>query len=285
MTNTRRNTIVLSSLLLIVIISTFYQTKSIKGKQTEIDKKNSLLMGQVAVLENQISNIDSLKREYLLQQELLAQQSKLLWNTDSPTITYNYLLKLLSWMQRDVIFDFATSTATEKSETYNQYVLSGRTHFAALLLLVNNIEHQRALLTVEELSIGNDNIANSDSISFSMIIRSHYKQGGAEPGSVTPKQFSLVSPSNMLFRVRVSDSPKPMMDDPRLINVDAVTLIGLSSDRAFFRDSQGIIKILSIGDRVNYGYLSYINQTEAKAVFRIDQYGIPEDKSLFLKKD
>ncbi|MDZ4122351.1 MAG: hypothetical protein U1C33_08000, partial [Candidatus Cloacimonadaceae bacterium] len=222
MTNTRRNTIVLSSLLLIVVLGTIIQLKSITKKKAEIDKKNSLLAGQIAVLENQISNIDSLKREYALQQELIAQQSKLIIVQDTPTITYQYLLQLMSWMRRDIIFDFAASDKNQKEAEWNEYVLSGRTHFSNIVSLVNHIEHQRTLLTIEELAIANDNIANSDSVSFSLVFRTHYKPGGAEPSSITPKPFDIVPTSYVLFNTRISDQVRDPNVDPRLVHLDNV---------------------------------------------------------------
>lgn len=285
MTNTRRNTIVLSSLLLLIVIGTLVQMRSINKKKNEVSKKNNLLMGQIAVLENQISNIDSLKREYILQQEMVAQQSKLIISLDTPTVTYQYLLKLMAWMKRDIIFNFALSSSAVEGRDWNEYILSGRTHFANLVALVNNIEHQRTLVTIEELSIGNDGIADSDTVSFSMICRTHFKPGGAEPSSVTPKAFPHVPASYMLFKTRIYEQPRIVEVDPRLLRLDALNLIGISEDRAFLRDAQGIIRILTVGDKIAYGYLSAINIAEEKAIFKIDLYGIPEEKTLFLKRN
>ncbi len=285
MTNTRRNTIVLSSLLLFVVVFTLIQIRSNNKKKDEVEKLNSLLLGQIAVLDNQISNIDSLKREYTLQQELIAQQSKLLINQDNPTITYRYLLQLLNWMRRDIIFDFSQTSTSKSGQDFNEYLISGKTHFANLVALVNNMEHQRALLTVEELSIGNDNIADSDTVSFSMVFRTHYKPGGADPSTIQPKQITSVAASHMLFKSRIFEQARTQEEGSRLVNLDNVTLIGLSEDRVFLRDTQGIIRILSVGNRVNHGYLKAIDVSEEKAVFIIDLYGITEEKTLFIRRN
>lgn len=285
MTNTRRNTIVLSSLLCMISLFTLIQLNSLKRKKDDAEQKNSLLIGQISVLENQISNIDSLKRAFLLQQEMVAQQSKLLISDDNPSITYQYLLKLMNWMNRDIIFDFSVSAKTSEELEFNEYIISGRTHFASLVSLVNNIEHQRTLLTIEELSIGNDNVANSDSVSFSMVFRTHYKPGGADPDKVTPKSINTIAASYMLFNTRLFENARPVSEVAGRINLDSSTLIGLSKDKIFMRDSQGIIRILSVGDRVSHGYLSAINVSEEKAVFKLDLYGITEDKSIFLKRN
>ncbi len=285
MTNTRRNTIVLSSLLLMVVVFTLTVLRSNKKKIDEVEKLNSLLVGQVAVLDNQISNIDSLKREFMLQQEMIAQQSKLILNQDNPTITYRYLLQLLRWMGRDIIFDFSQASSAKAGQDYHEYLISGKTHFANLVALVNNMEHQRALLTVEELSIGNDNIADSDTVSFSMVFRTHYKPGGADPGTIKSKKITSVAASHMLFKSRIFEQPRPRQEGSRMINVESVSLIGLSEDRVFLRDSQGIIRILSVGDRVEHGYLGAIDVVNEKAIFKIDLYGIMEEKTLFLRRN
>jgi len=284
MTNTRRNTVVLSSLLMVIVISTLLYTRHLTKQSKHYKKQNARFSGEIIVLDDQISNIDSLKRQYAIQQEMIAQQSKLILNEDSPTITFNYLLDVLTWMGRDINFDFAISGKPQKNVQWNEYVISGKSHFASLVELVNNIEHQRSLITVEELSIGNDNIAFSDSVSFSMVFRTHYKAGGSDPSSITAKAINGIQANYMLFKSRIFENARSVSEDSRFIDLDKVVLIGLTDNRVFLRDSQGIIRILSIGDRVAFGYLNAINLNEGKAVFRVDTYGVPEDKTLFIRR-
>lgn len=286
MTNTSRNTLVLSILLIIFAGLGFALTHSNQKKANLLKAENIEMEKKIAVLESQISNIDSLMAEYELRKAMVAEQSKLILGEDTPTITYQYLLKLLTWMDRNVIYDFAMSDKGKKETTWNAYVVSGRTNYLNLVEFTKNIEHQRALLTIEDLSIGSDGIANSDTVSFSMILRTHIAEGGLSLRELTPKKIDTRVTKYQLFRSRVWDSQINKDEiDPRLVNLDSSKLIGISDSRVFLRDNQGIIRIINLKDRVLGGYLYSIDVREGTALFKIDKYGIPENQVMNLNKE
>jgi hypothetical protein len=121
-------------------------------------QKKTRSSSPIIAIENQITNIDSLRKTYQLQKELHAQQSKLILEKDDSALTYNYLLKILNWSGLNLVFDFSPAS-TAKQANFNEYVISGRSNFRELLTFVNHMENQRALITLEDLSIGADNIA------------------------------------------------------------------------------------------------------------------------------
>ncbi len=282
MTNTRRNTLVLTALLIVLSGSAYSFYRNLHKKAVELIDGNKVMQKKIEVLERQISNIDSLKMEYEIRKAMVAEQSKVILATDNPTITYQYLLRLLSWMKRNIIFNFAMSDKGQKETTWNEYVLSGRTNYRNVVELTKNIEHQRAVLTIEELAIGSDNIANSDTVSFSIVFRTHFNDGGAEIESLLPKKMPTGKSFYQLFRSRVYDNPPPIEDDPTLVRIDLATLIGIADNRIFLRDHQGVIRILALRDKVMNGYLYSIDAKKSKAVFMLDKYGIPEEHTLFI---
>lgn len=283
MTNTTRNTIVLLALLIVLggFSLSFY--RKLHKESVALVTENEKTSKKIAVLERQISNIDSLKMEYEIRKAMVAEQSKVILANDNPTITYQYLLRLLSWMKRNTIFNFAMSDKGKKETTWNEYVISGRSNYRDVVELTRNIEHQRAVLTIEEVAIGSDNVANSDSVSYSIVFRTHFNEGGAEIEGLKPKKMPSGNTFYQLFRSRVN--PTPTLDediDPTLVRIDQAVLIGIADNRIFLRDNQGIIKILTLRDKVAYGYLYAIDARNSKAVFRIDKYGIPEEQTLFI---
>jgi hypothetical protein len=283
MTNTTRNTIVLIALLLVLGGISFSFYRNLHKKSVALVTENEKTAKKIEVLERQISNIDSLKFEFEVRKAMVAEQSKVILATDNPTITYQYLLRMLSWMKRNTIFNFAMSDKGQKETTWNEYVISGRSNYRDVVELAKNIEHQRAVLTIEEMAIGSDNVANSDSVSYSIVFRTHFNEGGAEIESLKPKKMPGGNTFYQLFRSRVNDTP--VLDDeidPTLVRIDQATLIGITDNRIFLRDSQGVIKILALRDKVAYGYLYAIDIKNSKAVFRIDKYGIPEEQTLFI---
>ena len=285
MRNTQRNTLVLGIFLALLLILGGTQLQRITKDTASLKSKNKDSRAKIAVLEYQISKIDSLRFQYELQQELLAQQSKAIIASDSPTVTYEYLLQILNWMGRQVQFDFAISDAATNTTGWHAYVISGRTNYSDLILLTNNLEHQRAVLTIEELSIGADGVAASDSVSFSMVFRTHFQEGGIEAESLTPKEIPKIYTGYKSFRSRIYETPPELEYDPQLVAIDTSTLIAIANNRIFMRDSQRIIRILAIGDKVRDGYLYMIDNQNGKAVFKVNLHGIPENQTLFLNPE
>ncbi len=283
MTNTRRNTIVLSALLVLLAGGSFSLFRNLNKKTTALVEENKQTEQKIAILDAQISNIDSLRWEYEMRKEMVAEQSKVMLDSDNPTTTYRYLLRMLGWMDRNVIFDFAMSDKGKKETTWNEYVLSGRSNYRDVMDLTKNIEHQRAVLTVEELAVGSDGVANSDTVSFSLVVRTHFSEGGLGIDEIKPKA-KLPSPFfYQLFRSRVFEQPLDYEDiDPSLVRAEQCIMIGITDNQVFLRDSQGVIKILNLKDKVAFGYLDVIDAKQNKAVFKLFKYGIPEEFTLNL---
>ena len=283
MTNTRRNTIVLSALFVMLAAGAFSLYRNINNKVEELRAENKKTAQKIAVLETQISNIDSLKYEYELRKAMVAEQSKVVLATDSPTITYQYLLKLVSWMGRSMIFDFAASDKGKKETSWNEYVVSGRCNYRDVYNLTKNVEHQRAVITLEDLAIGTDGVANSDSVSFSMVIRTHFQDGGVDLAQLKPKTMPNLNSFYQLFKSRIYEKlPEYIEPDPTLVSIDQCQLIGIADNRIFLRDTQGVIRILTIRDKVAWGYLYAIDAIKGKATFIVDKYGTPEEQSLYI---
>lgn len=288
MTNTGRNSIVLSSLLVVIVSTATFLLHNIGQKVSLIKAENKETSAKLAVLDSQISNIDSLMMEYEIRKAMVSEQSKVILAEDNPTITYQYLLRVLSWLGKDIIYDFSLSDKGKGGGDWNNYVISGRSNYMDVAHFTRFIEHQRALLTLEELSIGSDGVANSDTVSFSMVLRTHYAEGGLALHEVRPKSVKANLAEYQLFRSRVWDSAQFDEDeeaDPRLVNIDSSNLIGVAEGRIFLRDSQGVIRILNLRDRVKGGYLYSIDVREGRAIFRVDKYGLPENQILHLHKE
>lgn len=283
MTNTRRNTLVLTALLVLLGGSGFLVFRSLNKTAKELLATNKVSAQKIAVLERQISNIDSLKMEYEIRKAMVAEQSKVILSMDTPTLTYQYLMRMLSWMKRNIIFDFAMSDKGTKETSWNEYVLSGNANFRDLMELTKNIEHQRAVLTIEDFAVGSDGVANSDTVSFSLVVRTHFDVSGIISEELKPKKVPPTSNFYQLFKSRVFDTALLDLDvDPRLTRIDQAALIGIADNRIFLRDNQGVIKILALRDRVAYGYLYGIDAKQGKATFIINKYGVPEEQSLFI---
>ncbi|MEF3694804.1 MAG: hypothetical protein V3576_05590 [Candidatus Cloacimonadota bacterium] len=283
MQNTTRNSLVLAVLLIMVLALGIAVTRRFDSGAEEYEKKNQRAEATIRQLEYQLSKIDSLRAQYDIQQ-IVAQQSKLILGEDSPTITYQYLLKLLRWMGRQMIFDFAMSEGGGEQANWHEYVISGRGLYQDLIHLTANLEHQKTIVTIEELTIGADAIAASDTVTYSMIIRTHFKEGGMEPESIEKSNVPGIYDSFVAFKTRIYDTPPTLEYDPRLLNIDNAQLIGISANKVFIRDENRVIRILSLNDRIAGGYLYSIDPSQGKVIFKVDTYGLWENRTLFINQ-
>ena len=284
MTNTQRNTTVICVLMTIVIGSGYFITHQLKKKFDAINKKNVKMAEEIVKFNKILSMQAKIEKDYTELRLMLAQQSKVIAQIDSPAITYNYLLQVLEWMGRNINFDFSLSSIKEPEATWNEYILSGKADFRDVGFFIKELEYQRALLTIEEITLAATPIEVSDSVVFSVVFRTHYSPDGALLDIVQKKDVPPYQPSFVSFRPRIYDTPPDSDVDPSLIKIDKSKVIGITENRVFIRDDRGVISILSVGDRVAYGYLYAINPSEEKVVFKINLFGSSEDRTLYLAK-
>lgn len=283
MTNTQRNTTVISILLLIVAATGLYISRNLSQKVSITKEKNKDLSAKIVQFDKMLAMQEKIERDYAELKLMLAEQSKVIVQEDNPAITFNYLLQILKWMKRNVDFDFSLSSNKVTESNWNEYVISGSGHFKDVVNLIKNLEFQRALLTIEELTV-NEYPSVSDSVNFSFIFKTHVSADGTPMNIIRPKEVPNYTQSYVSFRPRIFETPPDTEIDPRLLKIDKALIVGITETRAFLRDDTGLIRILSVGDPVAYGYLYSIDSKQGKVVFRINQFGASEDKTLYLQK-
>ncbi|MFO8145715.1 MAG: hypothetical protein R6T89_08310 [Candidatus Syntrophosphaera sp.] len=282
MSNATRNTIVLAVLFILLFALWYWQYNAVKVKRDEVLDANIKTMASIDSLKAELSVIDSLRQEYELLEALMHQQSKLVLGEDTTTVTYGYLLDLLSWTGMNINYDFAATDAQGSGAQYHEYVINGETPYRNLLHLANQIEKQRVVMTVEDLSIAGQSPAKEDTITFSMVLHTHYRPGGPALEEISMKTLEGPYLGYHLFRPRVYEEVVPPEVDPALLDIEDATLLGIARGMAFFRDSQSIIRILSKGSPVAWGYLYKVDEKAGKVIFRLDKYGLEEEYTILI---
>ncbi|MCB5261238.1 MAG: hypothetical protein LHW64_05940 [Candidatus Cloacimonetes bacterium] len=277
MTNTSRNTLVLASLLLVNAIGGFLMINHSQKKLEARQQDNTALQTQINSFRTLVANRDSLEIEHERQMLMASQQSKVILQRDTQVITYDYLLKILQWLGTDIIYDYALSKQ-ENEQSYNEYVISGSSDYMDVVQFTRLLEHQRALITVEDITLAAENIAHSDTVSFSMILRTYYADEGVPATEIDYKAMARGMQSFPLFKSKIWEN-LPVFDenDYRLIDVELGTMLGISESRVFLRDRRGIIRILKRGDEVLWGHLWKIDHREGLAIFKLNKYGFEEN--------
>jgi hypothetical protein len=282
MTNSSRNTLVLASLLILSGIVSFGVLRKAGQNLQQKEQETQEIQAQVNDFSAMVANREALEEEYQKQMAMASQQSKVILKTDNSAISYDYLLQILRWLNTDLIYDFALSN---QANDYNEYVISGRSHYMDIVHFTRLLEYQRALLTIEDLTLTAESVAHSDTVSFSMIFRTHYEEDGIPISDLSYKSIPRSVTSYSLFRPKYTETmPEMIAQDTRLVDIDNSRLIAISEDRAFVRDSRGLIRILSLQDEVLWGYLYRIDHREGAAIFRVNKYGFEENQILYLSK-
>ena len=281
MTNSARNTLVLVVLL---ILSGIYSSITLSNSEKKLREGQSKLKEvkeNVVVLNRKIANREILEEEYEMQQAVAGSQFKIIMDDDSSIISYDYLLRVLNWLNKDLYYDFGLSNKAEND--YNEYVISGAASYMDLVKFTRLLEYQRALITIEDLSI-NSQSAGVDSVGFSMIFRTYASEDGFPVSAISYNTMKKAVHEYDLFRPRyLRDAYQGMGVDSRLLDLDSAKLIAISEDRAFIREEAGIIRMLKKGDKILYGHLQKVDSRDGFALFLINKYGFEENLILYLE--
>ncbi|HCX73946.1 MAG TPA: hypothetical protein DHM37_09530 [Candidatus Cloacimonas sp.] len=223
------------------------------------------------------------KLENLKQAKL--REKKVLLKTDNSTITFDYFLKLSKVFSQNLRFNFSQSKKyTDGKTNYNEYMITGNVGLMNLQKFILNLEQQKPIYTIEDLAIANRNSAKSDSVEFSMKLNAYYDQSGSP--------YDKIELSYLPYHFYRFNYFRPIMEieeqataDPNLLNVKKSKLIGLTHNKAFLKEANGIINILNIGDPVAYGKLSYIDSENQEVIFELEIYDKKEIYKMSLKGD
>ncbi|HCX72187.1 MAG TPA: hypothetical protein DHM37_00550 [Candidatus Cloacimonas sp.] len=288
MANTTRNTLILLVLLLIVIIANSFYTSSSKHKlQKYIDTnemnltKTKRLQNEIINLQQEKSRLDSLKKA----REALkpAKMDKLLLKEDRPEITYNYLLDIADNFAPGISFNFTPAAKeTVAGVESNTYELVGTSSIEQLYKFVFHVENQPLFYKIDDLSVNSLSPAKQDTISFHLRLRSFYSDTGVPLSEIELKRYHLEKYGKNPFYKKIH---APVAVSDNLLNISKLKLIGLNLHEAFFEDSDGKVHILQPGDKVQYGYFSYINWPQQTAVFNINKVGLNKNIVLKLAKE
>jgi len=283
MSNALRNTIILTVLFILMLTGFMLFHRRFAKQATQFEGQNTKTQAAITELDEQISKRDSLMAAYEMQLQMQSQQSKILVGGDSSNLSYQYLLRILKWMGRYIPFNFALTDAAKKEAAYNEYVISGRTNYMDVVKLAKHLEYQRAVLTIEDFTLTSDTAAASDTVSFSMVFRTHFQEGGPQIETLTPKDFPNPYLGYQLFKTRIYDSIPERDINPNRVNISEASLIGPGDGKAFLRDKQGLIHILSPGSKVAFGYLREVDVANGRAIFKLDLHGLEETHFLQVK--
>lgn len=271
-----RKNLLLATVLILLIIGNFFFKHSFKIRDKILSQKiinsEKRLEEMDAIHENLIKQKNEIEK---LPKVDLQENKKIIPSNDNATITYLYLLDLIKFLSLDLKFDFSFSNSSEKKKIKtNDYLLNGSANFYHLFRFIEQIEKQPKFYTIENLKIQSLNIALQDTVDFNLRIRSYYDE---------------TSPSNENFLVenshsRLRNNPfkglyyQPYLADNEnyFYNINDLTLVGLTSETAYFITKNGDEITLNRDDKILYGKLIDIDWEKQEVIFEINKSGFNE---------
>jgi hypothetical protein len=266
----------------------YFNTTTMKINLRQNIEKNDMNLAGIERMKNNIvqlqqekTRLDSIKqeRDKLRPEEM----DKLLLKIDRPDITYNYLLNITDKFAPDFSFNFNPSAGSQNDIiSSNYYELVGNSSIEQLHKFVFNLEEQPLFYEIDDLSVSSLNASKQDTVSFNMKVRSFYGETGIEPDEADFKNYKRKKYGASPFYSKIH-SPLPVNEE--LLNLNQLELIGLNPQEAFLEDKDGKVHVLKPGQKIQYGYFSYINWKQQKAIFRINKVGLNKNIVLKLAKE
>jgi len=287
MTYAIRNSIVLGILLVLFFVGGLLSnSQSVKRleKIKNVFSENRQTLSQLKKnypdldkTDKIIASLDEMKKRAL-------EDNKIILKNDNPSQTYQYLIDITETFTPDLNFDFKVAHGGKKGDLpYNSYTLNGSGNIESLHFFLFQVEYQAPLYVIESMRISETSVSMKDTVDFSMKLNVFYDNKTGTSISEIP--FRSFSYSNLVYNPFYSQIHTPIdrSEEEKYININTAIIIGLTPDKVFFRDINGLIVTLVPGSRVAYGYLNYINWKQQCAVFKINRIGITQEIKMYLQ--
>jgi len=287
MTYAIRNSIVLGILLVLFFVGGLLSnSQSVKRleKIKNVFSENRQTLSQLKKnypdldkTDKIIASLDEMKKRAL-------EDNKIILKNDNPSQTYQYLIDITETFTPDLNFDFKVAHGGKKGDLpYNSYTLNGSGNIESLHFFLFQVEYQAPLYVIESMRISETSVSMKDTVDFSMKLNVFYDNKTGTSISEIP--FRSFSYSNLVYNPFYSQIHTPIdrSEEEKYININTAVIIGLTPDKVFFRDINGLIVTLVPGSRVAYGYLNYINWKQQCAVFKINRIGITQEIKMYLQ--
>ncbi|MDZ7718735.1 MAG: hypothetical protein U5K72_07970 [Balneolaceae bacterium] len=208
---------------------------------------------------------------------------KELFPSHSSSDLYNYLQEI----NEDISFtglnySFSDSVLNDDHGVINA-TIDGEGNYSNLTNFLYRIEYSRPLVQIQSVQLNNiSELEKLNRVTFQISLGAFYRRGSwtnyrADLNTSTPLGTIRHNPYYPLIR------PIPPNDE-NLPDVEASRLVALTGGTAHIIDQTGVLKRISIGDRVYLGRLSRINMDNREAIFQLNRGGIMDTVVLTLSQ-
>lgn len=296
-----RNTLILMILLMLVLSFILYYnltySKDLKELNAVFQEKSTTLLNLINANPD-YKDIELVTKEFEAMKRQQRETGKIIPKANTPADTYSYLLNICERYAKDVKFDFeliAANTVLENQTDiyYNIYSVEGVSPVNSIYTFLYNLEKQVMFYTIENLQLTEENeskivdgdkTTNISKVNFKLTLNAYYDTAGEDENLPPTRDLRYSRLAYNPFYSRIHE-PNYKSEEEKFINIETCTLIGLTPEKVFLRDSEENVLVVSTGDRVAYGKLDRIEWDNQAAVFKLNETGIYKEKILLLHKE
>lgn len=249
----------------------------IEAAQIELSEKQAELQ-EVQNFANQFASAQANYNDFIYTR---VNHPKELFPSNNSSVLYDYLQQL----NEDISFtslnySFSDSVQNDDHGIINASV-QGQGNYENLVNFLYRIEYSRPLVRINSVQLTNvPELDQLNRVNFQIELGAYYRRGNwtnyrADLKASPPLGSISHNPYYPLIR------PIPPNTE-NLPDAENSRLIALTQNTAHIIDQNGVLKRLSIGDRVYLGRLSRINLGNREAVFQLNRGGIMEQVVLTL---
>jgi hypothetical protein len=276
----KKNSITLAIILIVFIVVGFLWYKYETNQLQKISKDEKSLNIQFQEFDSILSDQTELEFEYNFLKKKWNNAPKILISSEEPAFSYQFINKIKS--EKDIAFDFdfnLTKKISKNNFSAYIYTLKGIGSFLDVYKLIWNLTITPILYNIRSIHFEKLDL-NSDEVSFEIEVQSYSidskwsaEQKIAEDYEV-PEQLHAMEYNSfkpLIARPKViaasSSSLTKKATTENLVNIRAITLQAVMTDKIFVKDKTGKIKTLTLGEQISGGYLSRIDTKNSEAEF------------------
>ncbi len=288
MSYTIRNTIVLGSVLLFILLVGFYLTV------IYLPKSLTAINAEITKLQTELQNTPDLANQYNQTAAQLADMKKR-WETRNKDVppkdvtgeTYGYLNRTID-VSGEVKMDLTYVGPRDFGNYgYNVYSLKGEAPFNNIYRFIWYAENGRRLMKLTNLSLrgyeAKDKITQETKILvlFEMELQAFYSsipELNNAPGALTSSPVTLTS--NPFYPLIFHEIPPPQANE---IEIERSDLKAVIPGKAFIIDQNQKSRVLEEGDKVYLGYVTRILPNQGKIECMLNKGGVAERYELSIR--
>jgi hypothetical protein len=226
--------------------------------------------------ENYLQLVQYFTEKYNFIELWTMQNSKFFLQEDNTKITWEYLQNIVNRFNEPFQFNFSV---TNKARNDTDYNISGSSRIRDLYIFISILEKLGALYTLETLTM-NSNFRESDEgpvndVNFTLLLKPHVDQSTGK--RLADQELRRINYSNIMKDPLRPAIYNPMTDpeQEKFIHYEQLKLISFTPGQAYFSQGSSIISLTPM-QKVAYGYFSHIDESNNRAVFRINKTGLYE---------